>query len=207
MKKEELVKKARSIRASVQAGRDFGGHVEAKEFFRNYGGGPNNSFYATINNLDPEVSSYGSNLGHVLEGFIRYVNNDLFQELSPERKAQLDVVSDYLEQAQNLLETEDIHPAASAILIRASLEEFLRNWIEAEGLEIGDKKPGINNYAQILKENNLITKQDIKDITAWAGIRNDAAHGKWDEVSDRARIKLMLAGVNLFMRKYIPSES
>ena len=44
--------------------------------------------------------------------------------------------------------------------------------------------------------------QDIKDITAWAGLRNDAAHGEWEEVKDRSKISLMLEGVNLFMRKY-----
>jgi hypothetical protein len=48
----------------------------------------------------------------------------------------------------------------------------------------------------------LITKQDMKDITAWGGLRNHAAHGEWTEVSDRQRASLMLDGVNLFMRKY-----
>ena len=42
---------------------------------------------------------------------------------------------------------------------------------------------------------------DIKDITSWAGIRNHAAHGEWDHVSDRARVRLMLEGINLFMRQ------
>jgi hypothetical protein len=208
MKKEELIRKARLLIKHVKVGyASTGGYAEAKEFLKNYGGGPNNSFYTTIEKLNLNSSGLHVEVKEILEGFINYVENDLFQGLSPERKAQLDVVSDFLEQAQILLENDEFHPATSAILIGASLEELLRNWIEAEGLEMGDKKPGINNYAQILKENKLINKQDIKDINAWAGIRNDAAHGKWEEVSDRARIKLMLEGVNLFMRKYIPSES
>ena len=45
-------------------------------------------------------------------------------------------------------------------------------------------------------------KQDIKDITAWAGIRNDAAHGYWEKVESKENISLMLQGINLFMRKY-----
>lgn len=56
----------------------------------------------------------------------------------------------------------------------------------------------------MLREDGLITKQDIKDITSWAGIRNHAAHGEWDEVDDKKRIAVMLEGINLFMRKYGP---
>ena len=41
----------------------------------------------------------------------------------------------------------------------------------------------------------------MKDITSWAGVRNHAAHGEWEEVSDRKRVQLALEGVNLFMRK------
>jgi hypothetical protein len=48
----------------------------------------------------------------------------------------------------------------------------------------------------------LISKQDAKDILSWGGLRNHAAHGEWDQVSDKQRVQLMLEGVNLFMRKY-----
>ena len=93
------------------------------------------------------------------------------------------------------------HPAAAAILIGASLEEFLRTWVEAEGLSIGKARSGIDTYCNTLRAADLISKQDSKDITSWGGIRNHAAHGEWDEVSDRGRIRLMLEGVNLFMRQ------
>ena len=88
------------------------------------------------------------------------------------------------------------------MLIGATLEEFLRTWVEAESLSIGNRKPGLETYSQALREADLVTKQDGKDITAWAGIRNHAAHGEWDEVNDRKRIGLMLEGVNLLIRKY-----
>ena len=44
--------------------------------------------------------------------------------------------------------------------------------------------------------------RSIGAITSWGGVRNHAAHGEWDEVSNRDRIKLMLEGVNLFMRQH-----
>ena len=95
-----------------------------------------------------------------------------------------------------------MHPAAPAVLGGAALEEFLRNWIEEANLPLGNKKASIDTYTGLLREADLITKQDAKDITAWAGIRNHAAHGEWDEVKDKQRIQLMLEGINLFMRKY-----
>ena len=67
---------------------------------------------------------------------------------------------------------------------------------------MGDAKPGLEAYTQLLYAERLIKKQDIKDITSWGGIRNHAAHGEWEEVGDRRRVALMLEGVNLFMRKY-----
>jgi hypothetical protein len=100
------------------------------------------------------------------------------------------------------MDSKGIHPATPAVLIGAALEEFLRTWVEAEGLSLGNTNPGLDAYGKILRESEKITKQDYKDITAWAGLRNHAAHGEWDEVSDKARISLMLEGVNLFMRKY-----
>ena len=48
--------------------------------------------------------------------------------------------------------------------------------------------------AEVLGE-QVATKQDIKDITSWSGLRNHAAHGEWDLVSDRRQVDLMLQGV------------
>ena len=84
----------------------------------------------------------------------------------------------------------------------ATLEEFLRTWVESAGLSIGSRKPGLESFTVVLRDAELITKQDAKDITSWGGLRNHAAHGEWSEVSDKQRIALMLEGVNLFMRKY-----
>jgi hypothetical protein len=112
------------------------------------------------------------------------------------------VVSDFLEQAQHLLNGKGVHPAAPIVLVGATLEEFLRVWVEAAALPLGQRKPSLETYGQVLLTENLITKQDMKDITAWAGLRNHAAHGEWGEVADKQRAAIMLEGVNLFMRRY-----
>lgn len=205
MNREEVIEQTKRIILSLRT-QDrytvFGAHAEASEFLRIYAG-PNSSFYQAIQQYNP--ATYGGATRatlSVLQSFLGYVEAGLHQSIPPERQAQLDVVSDFLEMANSFLDMRDVHPASAAVLIGATLEEFLRNWVEAEGLALGNRNPSLENYSQILREANLITKQDGKDITAWAGIRNHAAHGEWDEVADKNRIRLMLENVNLFIRKY-----
>jgi hypothetical protein len=202
MKPEDLIIQAKRIAA---LGRNSGvtALAEAKEFLRVYAG-EKSAFYKQINGIDQNWTDERIKglVDPVLRAFIRYVENGLLEGISIQRRAQLDVVSDFLSQAEDLLTLNNVHPAAPTVIIGASLEEFLRNWVEEVGLSLGNKKPSLETYATVLREAELITKQDIKDITSWGGLRNHAAHGQWDEVQDRHRINLMIEGVNLFMRKY-----
>lgn len=166
-------------------------------------GGSRNAFANQLSSLTG--GEYGQNiLQSVMEEFVVHVEAGLVGGISPKRQAELDVVSDILEQANVLLESPNVHPAAPAVLIGATLEEFVRTWTEEKDLSLGNKKPGLDSYAKLLRAADLITKQDIKDITSWSGIRNHAAHGEWEELKDKARVSLMLEGVNLFMRRYTP---
>lgn len=201
MEKEELIKLANQIASNKESAPCV--LAEASEFLRIYAG-EKSSFYNQLKEIkqswdDDYIIKFTR---ETLNAFIRFYDSGLADGISIERRAQIDVVSDFLEQSDKLLNTNNIHPAAPCVLIGASLEEFLRNWIEEQNLNIGQYKASIDTYIKILKEVDLITKQDFKDITAWAGLRNHAAHGEWEEVSDKQTISLMLQGVNLFMRKY-----
>lgn len=165
-------------------------------------GGAKNPFASQLEKLSPSPEYGAKVVGEVLEAFIVHLEAGLVGGLSPKRQAEIDVVSDLLEQAHGLLENSRVHAAAPAVLIGATLEEFLRTWLEDVGLSLGGKNPSIDAYMKVLRENELISKQDVKDITSWAGIRNHAAHGEWSEVGDKARVRLMLDGVNLFLRTY-----
>ncbi len=165
-------------------------------------GGADNTFLRQIKGSGYGVISYAKDvIVSVLSSFIAHLEDGLVGGISPKYQAELDMVSELLEQANNLLANSNVHPAAPAVLIGATLEEFLRTWVEEAGLSLGGKKATLDSYTKLLRENELITKQDAKDITAWTGIRNDAAHGNWSEVGDKSRIKLMLEGVNLFIRQ------
>jgi hypothetical protein len=170
------------------------------EFLRQYAG-PRNTFFAQAAASSGYAAFMITTLSRILDSFVEYLEAGLATNLSPERQAHIDVVSDILGQAQVMLEADGYHPAAAAVLIGASLEEYLRTWVEGTAFSIGSAKPGIDAYMKALRGAELISKQDVKDITSWAGIRNHAAHGEWAEVGDRARVRLMLEGVNLFMRQ------
>jgi hypothetical protein len=205
MNNEELIGQIdRLIERSTSTRAIEGVYAEVCEFLRRYAG-PKSEFFLILKGMGLQSWSYeaqASSLQSFLTAFRAFVEAGLHSDVSPERRAQLDVVSDFLEQAQQLLATSGIHPAAPAVIIGAALEEFLRTWIESEGLSLGARKRGLDTYAQVLRENESITKQDQKDITSWAGLRNQAAHGQWDEVNDKKRILIMLEGVNLFMRRH-----
>jgi len=208
MDAETLVQHARRIIKSCQSGSVQGSISEATELFRVYAG-EKSAFYVHLTQInrgapDENLQPY---IIDQLEAFIRYVEDGLLGGISLKREAQIDVVSDFLEQASTLLDSEDVHPAGPTVIIGAALEEFLRNWVEEAQLDLQGAKPSIDAYAKVLRKADLITKQDIKDITAWAGLRNHTAHGQWDDVNDKNQVSLMHEGVNLFMRKYAQRAS
>ena len=202
MTREKVLEWAKSIHPNQNEYFASGFMAEIKEMIKSYIG-KNNSFYSELESITPEwIPSDAMDAADVtLKRFISVVERDLISGISLNRKIQTDVVSDILEQAQEILNDEKFHPASSAILIGAGLEEFLRNWVEDSNIDISGHKLSIDTYAKALKDKELIDKQDSKDIISWAGIRNDAAHGHWDNLNDRKRILLMIEGVTYFIRR------
>ena len=212
MNANESLQKAKDLLGKIPVGENQensqGIYTTITEFLRIYAG-EKSQFYKSC----PGPKDYDFRLMHIsartckanLKAFIDYLEQGLQIGISIERKVQIDVVSDFLLQAQNFLEDTSIYPAGPAMIIGACLEEFLRNWIEEEKISVSGN-PSIDSFATSLRSSDLIDKQDIKDITSWGGTRNDAAHGHWDKVKNPENITLMLQGVNLFMRKHAPEN-
>lgn len=179
--------------------------IQTIQFVRTYFG-TETEFYGRleVNRKDTQASNANDRwfvAKTVLEAIKNYLSNDLEVWETTSYKIKNDVVSDLLQQANTLLEKTDVHPAAGIILIGATLEEFLRILVDKHSLSLPPNKNSMSVYADALSKANIITKQDMKDITAWAGSRNEATHGHFEEVNDRKRAKNILEGVNLFMRK------
>lgn len=174
--------------------------TRAKEFLRVHVG-DESEFYTSILFLDDKKPD-GKAFANILRSYQEYIRDGFSNDFTPLQQAEQNVVSNFLDQARQLLDDKKVHPAAACVLIGATLEAFLRTWSDRESIKLGNRKPSLSAYAELLGSKFLISKQDQKDILSWAGLRNEAAHGKWEEINDRERAKIMLEGVNLFFRRY-----
>lgn len=105
---------------------------------------------------------------------------------------QAEVFSDELEQARELLNA-GYHPAA-AVIIGAVLETTLRELCGKHQIPTGKLDKMNADLAKAGQYNSLVQKQ----VTAWAAIRNSAAHGKNHEftIDD---VRNMLPAVEAFL--------
>jgi len=116
---------------------------------------------------------------------------------------QSEVFSDYLEMAEHLLSEGYKDPAA--VLVGSTLEVHLREICISNGIDI-EMQNGKGNLVAKKADlmNSDLAKAGIystayqKQITAWLGIRNFAAHGKYSDYKAE-EISLMLQGVRQFI--------
>ena len=107
--------------------------------------------------------------------------------------------SDLLDQVRVLNGNKEVAPAAPMVLAGAALEVALRAAIDELGLTI--EGSGINAYAQALHRARVLNKQDLKEVTYLAGLRNQAAHGEHGLLTRRGAI-LMEQQVNSFLSRF-----
>lgn len=169
--------------------------------------GENTEFYKTLDNYSQNKGTRSERdqvwaARKVLKSLKDYLTLNLELHQTEKYNIKIDIISDFLLQAIELSKNKKFHPAAAGILMGASLEEFLKKLAEEKQIDLTEIKSTIDPVSRELYKRNIISKQDLKDITSWAGIRNDATHGNFEEVNDRKRILNAIEGVNLFMRKY-----
>lgn len=107
--------------------------------------------------------------------------------------------TDLLEQVRALNADQSVTPAAPIVLAGAALEMALRAAVEELDLTV-EGRPSIDSYAKALRKADVLTRQDMKDITQVAGLRNQAAHGDHGELN-RERSGMMEQQVNLVLRR------
>lgn len=114
-----------------------------------------------------------------------------------QERLHADTFSDFLEMAEYFLEDGFKDPAA--VMAGGVLEEHLRKLSEKNNLSLPDR-PKLDTMNSNLASQSAYGKNDQKQVTAWAGIRNAAAHGKYADYSIE-QVKLMVAGIRDFITR------
>jgi hypothetical protein len=176
--------------------------IAAIEFLR-LKAGPRSEFY--LRSADAPKQAVGTFAAKVvassLLAWADFVQRGI-AEIPAEAQARIAAATDLMEQVESLLQDRHVHPAAPVMLAGAALEELLRSMVDASGAKMTGK-PSIGTYADALRAASVITAQEVKDVTSWAGMRNNAAHGQFDQI-ELANARLMAQAVNLFMQKHVP---
>jgi hypothetical protein len=155
-----------------------------------------------------EAAKGGSDVIRCLAGILQAIRSDYdadrirtFQEL-----VHSDLFADILEAAEYLLGESYKDPAA--VMAGGVLEQHLRELCRKLGVDTtfvngkGETKPKMLDAMNAdLAKAGAYGKIEQKEVTAWVGIRNAAAHGEYDKYDDR-QVGQMVAGIRSFISKY-----
>lgn len=179
-----------------------GSLVAAVEFLR-LKAGSRSEFYLRAADAAKRLhmAAAGSVVAHSLLGWVDFVERGI-AEIPVEAQARITAANDLMEQVETLLQDRRVHPAAPVMLAGAALEEMLRSMVDAAGAKPRGKA-GLNSYSTALRDADVLSAQEVKDVTSWAGMRNDAAHGRFDLI-ELPNARLMAQAINLFMQKHAP---
>ena len=147
---------------------------------------------------DTENNAYFFHMCYwVLEATYNDFNEDFLFDLKSLINAE--VLWDFIEQAEMLLENWYHHPAAS--LIGAVLEDSLRKICEKNSIEVPEKTK-IDILNSMLAKAEIYNKLVQKEITAKADIRNNADHGHFDKFK-KEDVEDMIKWVRRFDAEYL----
>ena len=113
-----------------------------------------------------------------------------------------EIFSDFLEMAQHLLDEGYKDPAA--VVAGSVLEEHLRQLCQKHDIPTETTKQGRPQPKKAdalnadLTKKQVYNKLDQKNVTAWLDLRNEAAHGKYQEYT-KEQVSLMLRSLSDFM--------
>jgi hypothetical protein len=143
------------------------------------------------NRLAMQIGVVDSLLHDIRAGFLK----------SLEELIHGDVFSDFLEMAAYL--NSSGYKDAAAVIAGSTLEAHLKQLCVRHSIPIdsGGKPKKADLLNSELVAANAYSKLDQKNVIAWLGLRNDAAHGKYSEY-DKAQVSLLIDGVKHFITKF-----
>ena len=97
--------------------------------------------------------------------------------------------------------------AIAAFLAGAALEDALRRLCDAHGIGYNPQRTTISNLQAALyqpsKQISVISGSENKQITAWGETRNNADHGRFNDIT-HTEVLTMVIGVRGFIDKHLP---
>lgn len=137
----------------------------------------------------------------ILKGIQSDIRTGMIEDVR--RLLQAEVFADFLEMAEHLLDNGYKDPAA--VLQGAVLEDSLRRLAGANGVPTtasSGKPLTIDPLNIALAKAKVYDALVQKQITSWANLRNDAAHGNFSKYAD-AQVRMMLLFVQKFCADYL----
>lgn len=120
-----------------------------------------------------------------------------------------EIFNDFFEMAAHLL--SEGYKDAAAVMIGSTLEEHLRQLCTKQGIPLetsNPNKPGVTTpkKAEVMNADlvkaQLYNLLDQKQVTAWLGLRNSAAHGKYADYT-KEQVDAMQYGVMNFITRTV----
>lgn len=116
-----------------------------------------------------------------------------------------EIFADFITMAEHLLSTD--YKDAAAVMAGSVLEEHLRQLCIKNAIQLVDIKPDgreaprrADRLNAELVKSNIYNLLDNKNITAWLELRNNAAHGKYQEYTS-SEVKHMIDGILGFVAR------
>lgn len=147
--------------------------------------GKNSDHYLELKRIAEESASANNSYYFTYcYGILEAAHNDFNEGFLFEIKALIsaELLADFLEQAEVLLQNGYYNPAAS--LAGAVLEDSLRKICEKNGIPVAEKTK-IDTLNSDLAKAGIYNKLVQKQITANADIRNNADHGHFEKFTEK----------------------
>lgn len=216
---ENLIATGEKLAADASVAPDYLGHERVQELLsitarggqlimRLYGADSQYfQMFQSVTKIPHFDSMHSNHYRHVsnVVGIFKAVEHDIKSGMLANFRSliQAEIFADFLEMAEHLL--GEGYKDAAAVLLGAVLEDSLRKVADAHGMAVTGptgKPLTLDPLNASLSKKGVYGPLVQKQITSWATLRNDAAHGHFSKY-DAAQVQQMLLFVQKFCADFL----
>lgn len=163
--------------------------------------------FASHHNLINADLNERMNALHKIKGVIDSLREDIVADAIEDIEELIhgELFGDFLEMASHL--HSEGYKDAAAVIAGSSLEAHLRQLCIKNGIDVTRLAPDGSTPAKKVEQLNtdlastsVYSKADQKWVTAWLALRNNAAHGKYDQY-EKGEVGYLISGIQDFIRR------